>query len=327
MKAKRTDINLDRVVQNLLRGHSYSTIADIEARELDNVNVSRGLIAGVHRDLKRGALKPSSYTSQNRFGLSTYVYGVEEPNGGMPMYIGHPVVEGDQIVISDLHIPKTDYRLVESVNKAGKFYGIKELIIAGDLYDMGSQANFRKKVKSTPVSSDLAIGRDMLSFFLEWYKTIKFIPGNHDDWFLENADGNLTVSDLARLSVHPVDTNFVVFYAYDRITLQSGGQDWTIAHQSESSVTSLKVAEQLSNKYHTNVIVPHQHNTAWGYDRYNWYVLVDIGGLHDRNLMDYVSLKTSVAPNYDNGYVAISDGAFELISPDDRNMAWRRLML
>ena len=324
MKAKRSDLNLNRVIQNLLRGLSYTEIADEEARHFDGATVGRGLIAGIARDLKNGSLTPSAAGINS--GLSTYVYGVEQDNGGMPLFIGHPVLEEDAaIVISDIHIPKTRYDIVDSVNKSAVYYGAKTLIIAGDLFDFGSQARFKRKVRPTPTSEDFRISRDMMAFFLEKFKSVKFIPGNHDDWFLENQEGNLTVTDLARLSVNPEDFNYVEFYAYDRMTLISSGIEWVIPHQSDSSVYSLKVAEQLSTKFHANVVVPHQHNTALGYDRYNRYVLADIGGLHDRNLMDYVSLKTSVAAIYDNGYAAIIDGAIELIVPDDRHMVWRRL--
>lgn len=318
----RKDINIDRVIRGLLNGETFNTIAERES-QLTGFNISRSLIAGVQRDLKNGRLAPTRLAPLVE--AKSYIYGVDTPNGGVPLFTGHPQVSGNRVVISDTHIPKTNLPLFETVNKAGAYYGVKHLTIAGDWFDNGHQNNFRKKVTGTTMAYDLSMSRKLISHLLEWYDTIELIPGNHDDWFLENQDGQIGMQEYAALAVDAADIDRVSFYSYDRMTLYSAGVEWTIAHQSDTSVISLKVAEQLANKFHSNMIVPHQHNTALGYDRYAWYVLADIGGLHDASKMDYMSLKTGVRPVFDPGYAVIVDGAIELIIPDERLINWRRL--
>lgn len=332
MNATRNDLNLQSVIAELIKGTPYSKIAEQQQQQLRetfdrDVAVSRGLISGVARDLKNGKLLSNMQQKLDEY-IPSYRWGVDPDNGGIPLFISHPNFDGDAVVVSDVHAPKTDIALAESVNKAGRYYGVKTLIIAGDLFDGSASGRWARKVRPATFQQEISVARQLVRYWYNWFDRIIFEPGNHDDWFLYSNEGHLGFTQYAEWLTYELSleqrNNFIV-NPYDRLTLVSSGIEWTIPHQAESSVTSLKVGEQLTFKFETNVVVPHQHNTAQGYDRYRRYVIVDIGGLHNAAAMDYVNLKTSTAPVYDNGYVVLVDGGYELIAPDQRCLAWRRI--
>lgn len=329
MKINRNDLDIDYIIQGLFTGKSYSDIAQHETSRLSydqEIVVSRSIIAGIHRDLKNGTLRPSQIQRIDDRYVKTYVWGVEKDNGGIPLFIGHPELDGDAVVVSDVHAPFTDYTFAEKPNEVGKHYGVKRLIIAGDLIDAGTQNNFRKKVRPPLLSLDLDMASRLMIYWSDWFEEIWFLPGNHDDWVLENEDGNIDINDMYHLLRGDSLRGKFIVTPYDRITLNSSGDIWTIPHQAENNVTSLSVGEKLVNKYRTNVIVPHQHNHAWGYDRYGHNVIVDIGGLHDENKMAYMTLKTSTRPKFDKSFAVIQDGGFDVITPDARHLASRKFI-
>lgn len=321
----RDNLDMNFVNKELHRGTPYSVIAYKEAERLgvDPSRVSRSMISGIHRDLKNGKLLVASGQQTTREWVSTYRFGIDPDNGGIPVFVGHPRIDDNAIVISDLHFPATNYQEVERVNERGQYYGTKTLIIAGDLLDGATQNSFRQKVRPATFETELNLGRQALAYFAEWFDQIWFEPGNHDDWVMENMDGNLSINALGRMLGMDALGGKLIVTPYDRIHLFNGGQEWVIPHQKEASVNPLSVLEKLSWKYQANIVGPHQHKTAWGYDRYGRYVLISIGGLHNQDHMGYVNLKTTTKPNYNNGYVALIDGTFELIVPDPRVRSYR----
>lgn len=321
----RQDLDMEFVNRELHRETPYSVIAYKEAERLgvDPSQVSRSMISGIHRDLKNGKLTVTSNQPTSQDWIPTYRFGIDKDNGGVPLFVGHPRIDGNAVVISDPHFPATDYAEVERVNATGKRYDVKRLIIAGDLLDGATQNKFKRKVRPATMDTELNLGKQALQFWLEWYDEIWFEPGNHDDWFLENLDGELSINSLGRLlGMDEMGGRFIVT-PYDRIHLFNGGQEWVIPHQKESSVNPLSVPEKLAWKYEANIVVPHQHKTAWGYDRYGRYVLIAIGGLHDQDKMAYVNLKTSTKPTYNKGYVVLENGSFDLVVPDPRVRSYR----
>lgn len=328
-QVKRSDLDLDYIIQGLLSNKTYGDIAQRETTRLsvdEEIVVSRSIIAGIRRDLVAGVLRPSTAARTDDHYIKTYIWGVEPDNGGLPLFIGHPHLDGNLIVISDIHAPFTDYEFAEKPNEVGKYYGVKKLFIAGDLLDAGTQNKFRKKVAPPSFSIDLNMARKLLEFYAEWFDEIWFLPGNHDDWFLENEDGNIDIEDIYHLLRGDQLQGKLIVSGYDRATLNSSGELWTLPHQADVSVYSLKVAEQLAWKYQTNMVIPHQHNHAVGRDRYGRYILADIGGLHDQNKMAYMQLKTSIRPEFDKSFAAIVDGGIELITPDSRDLSSRKFL-
>lgn len=320
----RQQLDIDYIIAALLRGDTLQTIANRESKRI-GTTVGRGAISGIERDLKAGTLKASVTQRADDRWINTYLYGVEPDNGGIPVFDGYLELDGDAVVISDLHLPFTDFDFAMKPIDVAQYYGIKRLIIAGDLVDGNSQNNFKHKVRHIKLSEELRLARDLLSYYAEWFDEIIFEPGNHDDWFMQNHEGNLFIDDFARFLQNPDVVSKLLVTPYDRLTLFSGNEKWVIPHQADFSRYSLSVGNLLSKKFLANVIVPHQHNSAIGFDDYHRFIVIDIGGLHDPKKMEYQALKTTTKPEPDQGFAVVINGRGELWTPDHRLTDWSRI--
>lgn len=312
------------VVAGLLRGETYSQLAD-RLSEKFGIPVSRSTIAGIARDVKAnkldlGAVEPAPSFSRPK----TYRYGVEDDNGGLPVFNGHPELEADRLlVISDLHLPYTCYKFVENLRKIAKRHKIKRMLIAGDLID-GDSRHHKHRVRRASMSEQLAYSRDAVAFFLSFIDEIFVLPGNHDEWLAYDLSGEITINDTMRLVVPDGQLSRVHAFPYDRITVHSGDEAWIIPHQAGAAADPLKVGRELALKFQTNVITPHQHLSAYGWDKYDRYVVMSIGGLHDHSMFDYVQLRTTTMYNMNRGVAVIQNGEGILITPDQRQTNWKK---
>lgn len=321
MAPLRKYLDYDYIIPALLRHEKYEQIALRESVRLGQ-SVTRNTITGVVRDIKAGKLRPSAQTADRDHYVKTYVYGQEADNGGLPVFTGHITIEGNAVVTNDWHSPYIKRPLAESVVKWAKYYGIKRMLIAGDMTNGSSQNSFKRKVKPPPFTLELDVTRQLIGYYAQYFDEIIFEPGNHDDWFLQNMDGDLTIYDFYRLlDVETLRGHFVIT-PYDRVTVMSGGEKWVVPHQAGYSVNPLVVGNVLAQKYQANIIVPHQHSNADGFDRWGRYRVIDSGGLFDVDMFDYINLKTNTRPNPMNGFVIIEDGAGVLITPDRRQTNW-----
>ena len=171
--ASRYDLDYDYVISSLLNNISYSKIADRETVRLGKT-VGRGLIAGVDRDLKAGRLKITALKPAAVDGIPSYIYGVEPDNGGIPIFTGHLTLDGSIVVTNDWHSPFIDTEFATSVVAWAKYYGIKTMLIAGDMTDGNSQNSFKRKVLPVSYTKELEVARQLLFFYADWFTKIVF---------------------------------------------------------------------------------------------------------------------------------------------------------
>jgi len=316
----RHDLDLAYIVAATLRRQSIRSIAEHESARL-GVQVTRNTIIGINRDMRNGRLRPPS------FDPLTYSFGLDPDNGGIPVFDGQVVIEGDVVVINDVHLPYTNYDLAQRVLDVAVFYGLTELVIAGDLVDLDSQSSFKRKLRPVSLEQELEAARELLAYYAQHFKRIWIMPGNHEDRLLKKLDGELTFNLFTDLIRPPIDgaKDTFIFTPYDNLSVVSGGQEYMVVHQRNASAISLKVGESLAWKFQKNMIVTHQHNSAKGFDRYGRYLIIDSGGLHDQERTPYMSLKTGTNPVHDEGFVTIIDGWAELWVPDERYTQWSKI--
>jgi len=255
---------------------------------------------------------------------STYRYGVQ-PNdeNAVPIFNGRLVLEGDYLVLNDLHIPAIDPPWLERAVEVAKYLGIKKCLIAGDFFNGDGVSRHPKKKSPYPFSKEVEMGRECLAWLAQSFDIV-LEPGNHDDWFIFNNGGQIEFTDAAKMLVDSdaVRKRFRVTN-YDRVTVINAGESWTVPHQSSYSKDTLKVDSLLAQKYQTNMIIPHQHISGKGPDLFNRYVVIDSGGMFNPYRFGYVQLKTSTRREMNQGFVTLLDGWAELWTPDPRMTPWR----
>lgn len=323
----RHDLDIDYIVAANQRGESFQEIANREANRL-GFPVSRGAIAGIFRDVRAGKLRVTSFKPAEEKWVKTYVFGVEPDNGGLPLFTGAPEVVTDEpcVIISDLHIPYTDYEFAEKVYTAIHAINAKRIFIVGDLFHGEQKSPWRKLkgalFRATPLRQDLDIAQRYLEGMIDLgVEEIYITCGNHDEWLLLDFEGHLAFDDIISMFMSEKLRGRVIVSPYDRITIWHGGQRWTAVHQRDVSVYNLNIGNELAQKYQSNMIITHQHSTALGFDRFDRYVIVDIGGLHDPAKTAYLmqTRKTRVPTR---SFCTLLGGMVSLWTKDPRLTAW-----
>lgn len=286
---------------------SYSEIATRESRRLSQ-QITRNVIAGVHRDLKHGVLldvKPH------------YIYGKDEPQG-LPIFTGQEYLYWDQVMVwNDIHGDKVDYDLLAASLDVASYYAINKLIIAGDLGDFQSLSKHSKRLPElkTNLNDELDVIENILSYADPYFNQIVLFPGNHDMWAVEQLEGKLEYNRLARLFIPDHMVNKVLVSNYDRVHLISNGVEWVIPHQIDYNQNPLVVAEKLSNKYECSVVTTHQHISATGMSKNRKHQLIDSGGLHNPDKFAYSAMRTSSRRVMMSGFTTIVSGQGKLWTP------------
>jgi hypothetical protein len=326
-------LDYDFVIQALMNKMPYSQIASRESERL-SVPVSRNVIAGVSRDLKQGNLRPSLAATARKAQIPsllnrpTFVHGQEHPiPGGIPIFTGHLELDYNAVlVMNDLHGTKVDIEFLQRTADVIKYFGIRHVIIAGDLAD--NDAINPHKRRSVRYETNLKLEIDILTEILEWVAErvddVVLYPGNHDLWLIEQVDGSLNYTDTVRLLVrsHEVRRKLLIS-DYDRLTLKSGERVWTISHQSMYSPTPLVTAQKLSEKYETDIYTTHQHISAGPVLSKNGkHVLMDVGGMFDPDKFAYVNMKTTASRVMNQGFATIMNGKGKLWTPNPLITDW-----
>lgn len=323
----RHQLDMDFVIPALLRGDTCSSIAKRESQRL-GIPITKNTIIGVKRDLKNQKMRVAKSPAPS---AKTFIYGQEENNGGLPLYIGHLEVElSKAVVINDLHLPYMDYDFAARVGDVVKYYGIRDVVVAGDVFHGEQKSPWRRKSGSAWKTTTLRHDINQADAYFTYLagcgvQTFYMYPGNHDAWLTDDWYGDLAFADLISMMHNDEIRKRTIVTPYDRMTVWHDGHKWVIPHQAAYSVYNLAVGNDLAQKFQANIITTHQHTSAQGWDRYNRYVVIDSGGLHHPDLTPYLRLKTTKYPEPKQGFVSFVDGAVDLWTPDTRTTNWSKL--
>lgn len=236
--------------------------------------------------------------------------GLFNVNLGAPMEIDID----DVCVINDVQAPTTDVDFARLVIPASEYYGVKTLVINGDLLNVDWLSKYPVLRLPSSGTDELAAARGLMEEWLRYYERIILLPGNHEDRFLKANMGHLDVRALVRLLTR---SDKVEVSNFDHLYLNnSSGNRWLVAHGANYSINQLNVADALAQKFQANVIVGHQHHLAQGYDRYKRYIIIDNGGLFDVTKMAYVSMRAKKNAGMQQGFTVLKRGYPHLLGPE-----------
>ena len=260
--------------------------------------------------------------------LPTYVYGVDRPrHGAIALYTGQERLEGNWLVIGDTHFPFEDTDLLKRAVSDAKALGIRNMLVAGDIVQGDNASHWPKDV--AVYSQDLEMERvaEWAVWFCSQFDLVMWFPGNHDRWHVRHADGLATFRGEVWSWLRHVDQRDIenlMLSEYDRVTLTSGDEDWTIAHQRKYAKMPGSVAQKMINSFRTNVIVPHQHYSGVYTDENGFNVGIDIGGMFIAEAFHYANMNTVPGQRkMSRGWATVVDGVGTLYTPDEKRLAVR----
>lgn len=228
--------------------------------------------------------------------------------------LGTPfTLQGDFLIIGDVHVPTTDYDFAGLVQVIARRYGIKRLIVAGDMFNMDAFSMYDAVTAQPTWREERDAARVLFREWLDWYDDIYVIMGNHDRRLQKWAGGQLDETDIFGM-VTSSDRVHVSNYGY--LTVKTNQGDYLVTHSKNYSINQLTVANELAQKYQCNIISHHEHHSAIGWDRFGRYVIVNNGGLFDQNKMAYVVLDNGKNPVMKNSFCLLRNGCAKLFGKE-----------
>jgi len=232
--------------------------------------------------------------------------GTLQPLYYVPVLDKYERIQGDAIVTGDFHFPFCNWEYVNRVVPVAEKFGIKRLIIAGDLMDMQSLSFFPKDTVPVKWEQELEETERVIDYYCDAFDEIIDTVGNHlRNRALRRLEGQLDVGRFKRLFSKDAR---VKCSPYPFLKLSTARGTYHITHQKNYRKNPLSVARDLCHKHRSHVITHHQHRMAFGFDESGHYMLIDNGSMADEDKMDWVQMQDTTANASTHGFVAIKGG-------------------
>jgi predicted phosphodiesterase len=233
-------------------------------------------------------------------------------------YDGIPILEGDWLVLSDIHFPTTRWSLLDLALKFGVKHmkrGKRRVLLLGDVVNFDAVSTHPHVTKPFPLSAELDMAADFLQELLKAYDQIVYVMGNHEDRLLKALSGAIYDHHFTTLLTRGLKSTKLTAALTTKARIRSAGVLWHCTHQRNYSILKNRVAAELALKVQANVVSAHQHHVSVGRDKFNRYTTIDCGGLFDQRYMAYAERTDSTAPTMCNGFVFIRSGTGHLLTP------------
>lgn len=225
----------------------------------------------------------------------------------VPMLNKWEKIEGDAIVTGDFHFPFCNWEYVNRVVPIARLFGVKRLLIVGDLMDMQSLSYWPKKDIPVRWEKELQETEYVIDYYCDYFEEIIDTVGNHlRNRALRRLEGQLDVERFKRLFTQD---QRVRVSPYPFLELHTVRGKWHITHQKNARKNPLSTARDLCHKYRCHIITHHQHRMAMGFDESGKYVLIDNGSMADERKMDWQMMEDTTRAFDTHGFVVIKDGA------------------
>ena len=233
-----------------------------------------------------------------RYGLT----GLVIDDLDVPRYTSPILPEDNYMVSCDYHAPFHSAKMTNYLLMIAQKFGIKKHALIGDLFDM----DWAKKWYSDS-SPGFVFEKEKVGPLLDalgYFEMNFLIRGNHENRVGRLTDGKLTAESLYELYGGDSWKKSFRFTTFDKVSMGK----WSMFHPKSYSQITTSVAKRLAEKFRANVINTHGHLVGYGYDRSGTYEVIDIGGMFDRDKIEYINMVTTTHPMWKNGFAMIRKG-------------------
>lgn len=225
-------------------------------------------------------------------------------------------LEGDLLIMSDLHIPYHDADLIDTAIRHAQDMGINRWLIVGDLMD-GNQWSKRglNQTYQRRWQDDAEIAQAIVAQLVAHVGPGTVLMGNHDAWFVRHFRGQAeTEWLLSRL--FRTDEN-VLWSMFEQCRIRSGGREIRATHGANySGANPLGVGQRLAAKWECSVVMGHQHHATHGLSWSGRHQIVCMGGMHDPRKLAYIHDAPRTNPAQTRSYVILTSGNMDHVIAD-----------
>lgn len=232
-----------------------------------------------------------------------------ETKGVYEYSLGQPLkLEGDWMIVGDVHIPFVDYDFANLVSMVAKkqLKKPRRLLIAGDFFNMDTFSTYAHLTRIPEWKDEREAAKGLFDEWLDVFAEIIVLMGNHDRRLQKFTGGAFDETDIISMVIS--NPKRVIASNFGWCTIDSDGQVYRVTHPKNYSIQTLNVADTLAQKYGSHIISFHEHHLSLGWDRYKRYVVVNGGALVDRDKLAYAVLDDNKAAGMAKGFVMLRRG-------------------
>lgn len=265
---------------------------------MNNVEIARALgidEASVRRGLKAVAYNPHHMPLEL---LEDVAQRMDKP-------LEHDVAkQGGIAVTADWHHPVTDYALVNQLIDHAAELDVKNLLVAGDWWNMDALSVFDNKDELAKFGYEMELSLMAMEKVGSLFDTIYFTWGNHDNRFVKLMQYELDFKRSMRLlfgELAPSIVDKIQFSNLDYMVIHTPQGDYRVSHPKSYSSVPLANPRRQASKYLMHALSGHTHHFALGYDVSGRFIAAELGGLHRKDATKYLQ-RTTNYPNWNQGY-------------------------
>ena len=221
-------------------------------------------------------------------------------------------LEGDWIITADWHIPFLDEEMLELMLNIAKENKIKNLLIAGDLFDFShlkSSARLERFFEMQTLEDEFKIAKDLMSLLQNEFKQIVIIPGNHDLWLMKKLEGEITFPTFIKAVL---DTCITSPYSFVIIHTEKG--DWRVSHPASYRKSYLAAPKELSLKFpEQHMIITHYHRFTIGLSPDASHFYIELPAFCQIEKLLYTKLVDNFYPTQVAGFGYLLDSKFHYV--------------
>jgi predicted phosphodiesterase len=228
-------------------------------------------------------------------------------------------LSGDYALISDLHIPYHNNKVIETCMNMSYQKGIKNLLILGDTWDGGQFHPKRGAYQhhGRTFQDDLILGGKIFKVLLECFEKITIFEGNHCKWFAQHLRGEIKSDWMMSKFFHEYPA--ITHSSMEQARITSGNKVIRAIHGANySAANPLGVAQSMATKFEEGIVMGHQHHSCGGWSKSGKHQCVCLGGAFDQKKFDYVHNSPKTNPVMTNGFALLQNGYMTVV--DDQSL-------
>lgn len=240
------------------------------------------------------------------------------PASQMPRFDDPPRVDGDTLVMADLHVPFHDSQFCNRVIDLALLWEVPSLVLAGDVVDLAALSPFAPEFDGLEISleEELKTARKVFDA-LAGFERVLWLAGNHEIRILRQLKASVKMSRLAGMFTELPQLETTPYHWC------AVGNDWHVTHPGSRSVIPARVPFFLIRQQRKNVAAGHDHRWGIVQDESGLNVAVSIGVCADPARLGYDALRDTTHPAVIQGALIVKRGYPWLLSPKWTD--WRAL--
>jgi predicted phosphodiesterase len=217
-------------------------------------------------------------------------------------------IDADRMILcSDSHIPFHDRDTWAAICEVARQRKCDTLVHVGDLMDCQAFAKFDPMVPPVKWEDEVRTASALIVEIANVFKRIVLLTGNHEARIVKRMAGQLPFSDIMKAWECWDIVGDNVKTDIEDLPVAYLGHWGMVCHPANYSQTSGAVAVRLTEKYHRDVFMGHDHYMALRYDRSGRYKAVSLGCCTRDDMTDYLTTSVTTNPRWNKGFVSIVD--------------------